>query len=120
MELFRRGGWFRWAAVVALVVATVQFLNGLIVAVSYPVINLRTHHAAKAETLDTARRMTAAQTRFAIDPSINDMDLRPYLSRPSILGSSFTSADDQRAYQDWQSFSVLGRGAPPWIDQMLP
>ena len=60
-----------------------------------------------------AQGLPDAQTRFAIDPSMKDMDLRPYLSRPSILGSSFASADDQRAYQAWQSFSVLGRGAPP-------
>ncbi len=114
---FQQGGWFRWATMVALAVAVVQLTNGLIVAVSYPVMNLRTHDAIKAEALDAARRMTDPQTRFAIDHSLNDMDLRPYLSRPSIFGSSFTSADDERAYQEWLYYSTLGRGAPP-IDRL--
>jgi hypothetical protein len=112
MGLLQQGGGYRWATIAALAVATVQFANGLIVAVSYPLMNLRSHRVLKAETLDAARRMTGPRTRFAIDPSIS-MDLRPYLSRPSILGSSFTSADDERAYRVWQVFSDQGRGEPP-------
>jgi hypothetical protein len=112
MGLLQQGGWYRWAVIAALAVATIQFTNGLIVAVSYPLMNLRTHSAIKAESLDAARRMTGPRTRFAIDPSIS-MDLRPYLSRPSILGSSYSSADNDRAYRAWQVFSGLGRGEPP-------
>ena len=70
-----------------------------------------------AETLAEARELTAPSIRFALDPSLEHLDLRPFLSRPSLMRTSYSSPNDKRAYSHWRSFIKSGRTNPP-IDRL--
>jgi hypothetical protein len=112
-ELIRQRGWGRWVIAASLAIASVQLVNGLSVAFAYPVQNLRRHEKILAESLDAARRLTAVNTRFALDLSLQNLDLLPYLARPSLLPTSFGSPDYKMAHLDWQRFWITEGGEPP-------
>jgi hypothetical protein len=113
VELLKPKGWTRWVVVLGLAVGAVQIVNGLHVAVAYPVMNLRIHEASMAGTLDAARKLTAPNARFALDLSLEEIDLRPFLSRPSLVRANFGSADEKRAYSNWRDFIKSGKSSPP-------
>ena len=115
--LINAGGRMRWVVALSLVVGAIQIANGLYVAWVYPVLNQRTHEVVLAETLAAARELTAPSTRFALDPSLEHFDLRPFLSRPSLMRTSYSSPNDTRAYANWRAFIKLGRTNPP-IDRL--
>jgi hypothetical protein len=116
-DLLKTGARLRWLAAASLLVMAVQTLNGLRVAWEYPVMNLRRHEAVLAETLDKARELTGPETRFAIDPSLEHLDLRPFLSRPSLMRTSYASPRDRQAYSRWKTFVASGRARPP-VDRL--
>ncbi|MFC1797497.1 hypothetical protein ACFL1V_10455, partial [Pseudomonadota bacterium] len=60
-----------------------------------------------------ARKLTEPNARFALDLSLEDVDLRPFLSRPSLVRANFGSSDDKRAYSNWQDFLKSGKSSPP-------
>ena len=106
-----RGGWRRVLAVTGLSMALIQIFNGLCLAVAYPVLSVRGVPAVRAEVLAAARTRTEAGTRFAIDPALQRLELLPYLSRPVLMPTSFTSEEDRAAYLAWRAFCLHGR--PP-------
>lgn len=111
--LLSSGKRLRWLAVLGLGVLAVQTLNGLRVAWVYPFMNLRRHDAVLAETLDRARELTVPGTRFALDPTLEHFDLRPFLSRPSLMLTSYTLPRNRQAYSSWKAFVASGRARPP-------
>jgi hypothetical protein len=112
-ELLKLKGWTRWVVVLGLAVGAIQVVNGLHVAVAYPVINLRKHVESKAGTLEAVRKLTEPNARFALDLSLEEIDLRPFLSRPSLLRANFGGPDDKRAYSNWREFIKSGKSSPP-------
>ena len=113
VELLKPEGWTRWVVVLGLAVGAIQIINGLHVALAYPVMNVRRHEANRADTLVAARNLTAPNARFALDLSLDHLDLRPFLSRPSLVRTSFGGPDDKQAYSDWRDFIKSGRSSPP-------
>jgi len=111
--LLHRGGWMRWITMLGLAIAFVQIVNGWYVAQEYPVMNPRRHGAILVKTLEAAQQLSEPDTRFALDPSLEHLDLRPYLARPSLMRTSFGSPDDKRAYANWKQFFKSNRVRPP-------
>jgi hypothetical protein len=116
-ELIKSGGRVRGVVALSLVIGAAQILNGLYVAWAYPVLNQRRQETALAETLAVARELTAPSTRFALDPSLEHLDLRPFLSRPSLMRTSYARPNDRRAYSHWRAFIKSGKIDPP-IDRL--
>jgi len=111
--LLQRGGWMQWLTMISLTIALVQIINGWYVAQEYPVMNQRKHDVILTNTLEAARQLSESDTRFALDPSLEHLDLRPYLARPSLMRTSFGSSDDKRAYANWKRFFKSNRVKPP-------
>ena len=111
--LMQSNGWRRRVVILGLVIAMVQVINGLSVALAYPILTTRKHVKNLAVTLKTAQQLTDVSTRFAIDPSLFRLDLYPYLSRPTLYFYSFASHDSKSAYLAWINFCSTGKGNPP-------
>jgi tetratricopeptide (TPR) repeat protein len=112
-ELLKNGVWYRWVTIAAIAIASIQIINGFSIAIAYPVLYLRHYSPLAIKTLDMARSKTGAYARFAIDPILENVDLRPYLSRPSIIRLSFSYQDDKKNYAAWSDFCNKVVDAPP-------
>ncbi len=102
-------GWRRALAGIGLSIALLQIFNGLCLAAAYPLLGLRSLPASRAETLAAARARTEPGTRFAIDPLLQPLELLPYLSRPVLMLTSFTSEEDRAAHLAWRALCLQGR-----------
>lgn len=117
-ELIKSGGVvIRWLVAISLLVGSVQIVNGLYVALAYPVLNPRKLEGVLAETLGEARELTPSTTRFALDPSLEHLSLLPYLSRPSMMRVSYASKSAKQAHSNWRTFVKSGKVKPP-IDRL--
>ena len=106
-----RERWHRVAAGGGLAMALLHVLEGLSIAAVVPTLNLRQHELRLAETLSAARARTAPEARFSIDPSLHDLDLTVYLSRPALTSIAGKSEVDNQDLRHW--FSLCLRGMPP-------
>ena len=107
------GGWRRALAGTGLTIAALHTLNGASLAVVVPALNVRGHEAARADVLEQARAETSPGTRFALDPTLQDLDLVSYLSRPALVSVAGMRPVDTKALQAWLQFCVRGEALQP-------
>ncbi len=113
VHLVARGGAIaRGATVLATGLAVAQLAHGIVIAVAYPLLVVRSYPDASIRLLRQVRAATSPTTRLALDPYLDGQDLRPFLARPSLLPTTFGDPTDLAAYDAWSRFAAEGRGNP--------
>ena len=107
-----RRPWPRLALVAGLALAAAQIAHGIAIATAYPLMIVRTYPTTSIALLERARALTTPDTRIAVDPFLDALDLRPFLARRSLLPVTIGEPADLQAYADWTLFVQTGRGDP--------
>jgi len=94
--------------VFAFILVLIQILKGLLFAIVYPVMNVRSHPRLFAEVLSNARRRTHPNTRFLVDPFLDQIDIVSYLGRPVLYSTSMLSKEEKAFLIKWRRLCDKG------------
>ena len=115
----RRTALFDAGRGVVLVLAIVHVISGISFAIYYPTHYRRTVGILEAETMAQARSLTSPNVRFAVDPLLFSPDLLPWLTRRTLISTSFSGKESLAQLREWVRFTNTGYAAPRWIPHRL-